>query len=113
MNPTPAAVLPPTVPFNMALRDFLTKLTAMVAAHFAEHLPNVPPPSFVVDPGGKKFLRVVKVDNQRSVYCFISVADGGIMKPASWKAPAPSARGNIYNAEPLKGCGPYGVAYLR
>jgi hypothetical protein len=70
---------------------------------------------------GPKFVRVVRQEkrldtgeiNHRSVYCFVQKDNGDILKAAGWKAPAKTARGSIYNAEQLKGCGPYGVAYLR
>lgn len=32
------------------------------------------------------------VESQRSVYCFIRLADGAVLKSASWKAPAKGVR---------------------
>ena len=49
---------------------------------------------FVVEPG-KKFYKIVKSDNQRSVHAFIDMQSGDIYKPASWKAPAKCVRFNI------------------
>lgn len=70
---------------------------------------------------GPKYVRVVRQEKQlgsgditsRSVYCFIQKDNGDILKAAGWKAPAKTARGNIFNTEQLQGCGPYGVQYLR
>lgn len=68
---------------------------------------------------GKKFVRVVRAVKHghqitgRSVYCFVQIDNGDILKAASWKAPAKTARGSVFNANMLEGCGPYGVAYLR
>lgn len=69
---------------------------------------------------GKKFIRVVRQEKRRdtgeihgrSVYCFIQIDNGDILKAAGWKAPAKHARGSVFNANILEGCGPYGVAYL-
>ena len=58
---------------------------------------------------GRKYAKIV---NGGSVYCFVDRTNGDILKAASWKAPAKHARGNIYDADPLKGVGPYGAAYL-
>ncbi|AXH72695.1 MAG: hypothetical protein [Caudoviricetes sp.] len=50
---------------------------------------------FVVQPG-KKNVRVVKyVYGQGSVWCFIEMATGNILKAAGFKAPAKGARGHI------------------
>lgn len=70
---------------------------------------------------GPKYVRVVRQEKRldtgeihaRSVYCFVQKDNGDILKAASWKAPAKHARGSIFNADNLQGCGPYGVQYLR
>lgn len=64
---------------------------------------------------GRKYARVYTVDSRGAkggVYCFVDRKTGDILKAASWKAPAKHARGNIYAADPLKGVGQYGAAYL-
>ena len=98
--------------FEAALASFIVKLTEVINAGRSEGLTC----TVKADPGGKKFIRIVKVDPGSmggSAYCFIGVADGGIYKPAGFKGPAPTARGNIYNENQTQGCGPYGVAYLK
>lgn len=52
---------------------------------------------------------------QKSIYCFINKATGGIIKAATWKAPEPKKyeRGNIYNDDCLKGTERYGVVYYK
>lgn len=58
--------------------------------------------------------KYVKVFNRGSVHSFVDKTNGNVLKPASWKAPAKHARGNIYAADNgLKNMGPYGPAYLR
>lgn len=60
---------------------------------------------------GVKRLRVV---HGGSAFCFVDYATGDVLKCAGWKAPAPHARGNIYDpANGLGTMGPYGPAYLR
>ena len=59
---------------------------------------------------GRKYTRIF---NGSSVYCFVVMATGEILKPESLKKPAKHARGSIHNADPLKCCGPFGVAYIR
>lgn len=81
--------------------------------------------------GGTKFLRVMSTETypngetRESIYCFIAMVDsvsnalgtvkkGDVLKPASWKAPAKHARGNIFNADNgLSSCDSYGPRYLK
>jgi hypothetical protein len=68
--------------------------------------------------GGRKYLRIevlsMGLEGHRSVYAFINTENGDILKPASWKAPAKHARGNVFADDlGLSCCGRYGVAYLR
>lgn len=73
---------------------------------------------------GKKYVRVIAGDiteespdelSHKSVYCFVNMENGDILKPAGWAGPAKHARGNIYDPEDKlrKCCGRHGVAYLR
>lgn len=50
-------------------------------------------------------------EGQRSVFCFVRLADGAILKAAGYKAPAKGVRGNIANG--AADVGPHGAAYLR
>lgn len=61
---------------------------------------------------GNKYARIVEeMGSQRSVFCFIDLSNGDILKAASWKTPAKHARGNIING--ASEVGPYGPKYLR
>lgn len=69
---------------------------------------------------GRKYARIVSthtMDGQpssgRSVYCFIDMTNGNVLKAATWKAPAKHARGNIFAADPLAGVTEYGGRYMR
>jgi hypothetical protein len=64
---------------------------------------------------GKKYAKVIKVDNSRCVHCFIDLSNGDILKAATFNAPAKQARGNIFD----NNCGVgtavnvYGARYLK
>jgi hypothetical protein len=63
---------------------------------------------------GKKYVKIVRDDGQRSVHSFIDKTTGDVLKPASWNAPAKHARGNIHDEHNgLKHMGPHGPAYLK
>lgn len=73
---------------------------------------------------GPKFVKVVSTRNEGGqhllssgggrVHSFINKTNGDVLKPASWKAPAKHARGNIFDEKNgLGSMGPYGPAYLR
>ena len=64
---------------------------------------------------GNRYAKLIKSygGQNRSSYGFIDLTNGDLLKAASWNAPAKHARGNIFAPDPLAGCGPYGLAYLR
>jgi hypothetical protein len=64
---------------------------------------------------GKRYARIVRKRGELScsAYGFVDLENGDLLKAASWKAPAKHARGSVFNANPLDGCGPYGMDYLR
>lgn len=49
---------------------------------------------FVIEPG-RKFLKIVMVNNQRSVHAFVDKNNGDLYKAASWRAPAKGVRYNL------------------
>jgi len=91
------------------LEAFRCQLVDHLERHRLEHFPNLPAKPVTVR-RGRKYTRLFQGS---SVYCFIVMETGEILKPESWKKPAKHARGSIHNKEPLKCCGPYGVAYIR
>jgi hypothetical protein len=64
---------------------------------------------------GVKYSRIVLMQGPgvRSAYGFIDLTNGDLLKSDGWKKPAKHARGNIFADNPLAGCGPYGMAYLK
>ncbi len=78
--------------------DVLDAWLAGVQAHVNQHRDGV---TLAFDAGGKKYIRVVEeyrvngVVNGRSVFAFIEVATGAILKADSWKRPAKGVRGYV------------------
>jgi hypothetical protein len=72
---------------------------------------------------GKRYVKVIRQDRDPegkvrhpggSAHAFIDATNGDVLKPASWKAPAKHARGNIYDAKNGLGTmSAYGPNYLR
>ncbi len=102
------------------ISDFLGELQTLCYAQCEQA--GISDKSYIIslDAGGK-FLRVCKGS---SAYCFIALEDnvtktlgvvkaGDILKPASYKAPARVARGNVFEANCIECTGPYGISYLR
>jgi hypothetical protein len=113
MNSTDAAA-PVAAPqsFDAALATWLDIAQGIVDANHQQHGFSGKPGQVSVDPGGKKFLRIVKTDgSSRSAYAFIDVATGDVLKPDGWKRPAKGARGNIYTGD--AGVSAYGALYAR
>jgi len=52
---------------------------------------------------GSKNVRVVQHTGTASVYCFVNIETGDILKAAGYKAPAKGARGNIFKPETYNG----------
>ena len=60
---------------------------------------------------GKRYAKIIQ---EGSVWAFVDMTTGDILKPASWKAPAKHARGNILDGKMGMGwMTPYGPAYLK
>ncbi len=58
-------------------------------------------------PNEQEFLR-------NSAWAFVDRTNGDVLKPASWRAPAKHARGNIFDeSNGLAAMGPYGPAYIK
>ena len=101
------------------LANFRTLLQAAVDRYYNTNFKNLDPFQISFG-GGKKYLKVIKTDNQTSVWGFIALVDvpakgviaGDILKASSWKAPALNgARGSIFDEDVISIVGPYGPAY--
>ena len=99
-----------------ALAQFIQKAQAMLDEYMAKRFAILGRKVLSVEKG-RKYARVVVqyADPRfggRSVYCFVDLQTGAVLKAASWKAPAKHARGSIFADNPLTGVNPYGANYL-
>lgn len=106
-----------TPQFQARLDGWLRDCQALIDRYFAEHYQNLQSPVLTAEPG-RTYIKIVSSDRgthrSRSVWAFVVVANGDILKPATWKAPAKHARGNIFDdARGMGRIGPYGPEYLR
>lgn len=110
--------------FDEALTRFIEGAQAMLDEHYQQNYPQLwEMEHTVLTPQyGPRYVRVVRANIRRdtggnplsgSVYTFVDRRNGDILKPAGWKGPAKHARGNIYDADPLRAVGAYGTARLR
>jgi hypothetical protein len=117
MTTTPTAT-PTTTPadFQAALATFLLGIKARTDARYAASYPSLTAPTYTVDPSGRKYLRIVVNDahgTSRSVFCFVRVEDGAVLKAEGWKKPAKHARGSIYVNGGMDAVTEYGANYMR
>lgn len=102
---------------NKVVDKFLKEVNEKIGEYYKTKLPNLPDPSIRVELGNK----FIRITSDGSCWGFISRVDGDIkgspikkgdlLKPASWKAPAKHARGNIIDGTAKYGV--YGPEYLR
>ena len=104
-----------TEKFEKAVQEWLASCQKMLDVHYRTQYKNLVAPTLKIAKGSKNW-KIVKVaeGGGRSVFAFIEVATGDILKPAGWKAPAKHARGNLWDDTKGMGrmtvCGP---EYLR
>ena len=112
--------------FGLALAAFVDALQADIIKHYAEHYKILTPSVISTEPGSR-YVRIVTTrdggNGQRSVHCFVRIADGVILKAAGWKAPfiakggpnhPNTVRGSIYAADHgMSAVSTYGANYVR
>ncbi len=80
------------------------------AVYMQEHFKTLPANNFRFDMG----TRYIRIWRGNSAHAFIDRTTGDVLKPATWKAPAKHARGNIFdNQNGMGSMGPYGPAYIK
>ena len=102
---------------NPIVDNFITEVNKTIETYYAKHLTGLQPEFIQVDVG-RKFIRLWK---GTSCWGFISRVDdnlkggpikkGDLLKPATWKAPAKHARGNIIDGTAKWGV--YGPEYIQ
>jgi hypothetical protein len=101
---------------NERINELIRLLNNRLVQHFTDNFPgSTLKPTSISREDGKRYVKLVSISNgSRSVYAFIDLTNGDILKPASWKAPAKGARANVNADDFGMSCtGPYGVQYLR
>ena len=92
--------------FETGLEAFRAASEEIIRAHFARNdftfaVPNVE----ILPRRGKRFAKLVRTESdpetgekrgQTMVHAFVEIDTGDIYKPATFKAPAKHARGNVY-----------------
>jgi hypothetical protein len=111
------------LPFYPALVKFVEGVNAMVAAYWKEHnLTYNSAPVVMVESVGKRYARLATFEAEpafsenrvaKSVYCFLDLTNGDLLK-GSWKAPvARGVRGNLSDPNVLSHFNHFGPNYLR
>ena len=102
--------------FETALQEWFEGCQKILRDYMEKEFPTNPPEHLELKVG-PKYAKVSKVRDGMdggSAWAFVDKTNGDVLKPASWRAPAKHARGNIYDEHKgLKFIGPYGPAYLR
>ena len=90
--------------------------------HYQANFTHLEAPSVGVDGNGKKYLRVSNfkfvADRGKwypeSVFFFVDLTNGNLLRPATYKAPElKNPRGNVFDKDILTKLTPYGVVYVR
>lgn len=106
---------------------FVARCQVLMDTNYANNYPSQVPDLLNFDYGAaKKYCRIVSLHRYKddngtvtisesgSAWCFIDLTNGDVLKPASYKAPAKHARGNILDEhQGMKHMSAYGPAYLK
>lgn len=92
-----------TAEIKAAINLFVERVQAMYDAKYAATYALLMSPRIEVE-YGNKFAKVTTTqrddrrgDGQKSVYCFIDLSNGDLLKAEGWKKPAKGKRGSILN----------------
>jgi len=99
---------------------FVARGQELIDDYMKDKFPSLPR-EFLIIEKGRRYARIVKtnhIDRNEASTCsawaFIDLTNGDILKPATYKAPAKHARGNINDdAQGMKHVDSYGPAYLK
>ncbi len=98
---------------DIAIKDFISKAQAVVDEHYRNYQWD----NILTIKKGRRYEKIIATDTlergSTRVWAFIDKTNGDVLKPASWRAPARGARGNLYDEfGGMKFIGPYGPAYM-
>lgn len=92
-----------------AISKMIEKIKSDIDKNFSESVGHY---TFSYDIG-KKYIKIIKTaGTSKTVYCFVEIATGNILKAASWKVPTKSIRGNIENLDDIS-FDPYGSCFYK
>lgn len=109
---------------NKAVKMLVKGVQKKIEDYFKKDLPNLDPDKLEIKKG-KRYIKIIrknvhsgKTMSGGSVFLFLDTKEGDtygdILKPASWKAPAKHARGNVFDGNwGIGSVGVYGPAYLK
>jgi hypothetical protein len=100
---------------NAALNDFMTFAQKVVDDYMRKSFPRHLRVVLRVE-HGRRYVKVIRSSDgvSRSVYCFVDMTNGDILKHDTWKKPAKHARGNIRIPESYAAAvDAHGATYLR
>ena len=130
MTNAPAATAPVQPDYSPSAEDivanaraFCAEVAAVIEANYRATCPAMVAAG-VLDSArielGRKYAKIIRTEKRdgqvhdRSVFGFIDLSNGNILKAASWAKPAAGARGNVLDASGRrKSFTPYGINYLR
>ena len=98
----------------VTLHAFVEAAQKVINAEQEKNFPSLPRTLLSIEIG-RRYARIVKSSGSfdRSVYCFVDLVNGDVLKAASWKAPAKHARGSVHDENLTSGLTAYGAQYLR
>lgn len=106
--------------FEAALATFVAQAQNLIDEHYKTNYPNYPEnlKEVLSCDSGKRYVRIVRKDKAGttgSVFCFVDMSNGDVLKAATFKAPAKSGpRGNIFTmTHASEAVTAYGAHYWR
>lgn len=84
--------------FEAALTRFVTTVQQKLEEYYTSTYEHVKAPKISIMVGAR-FVRIVKDEVSgagRSVYCFVEIGTGNVLKADGWKRPAKGVRGSIF-----------------
>lgn len=83
--------------FSAALHSWIMSVQNLIDEQYQTSYAKLTIPKLKYSEG-KRYVKIIKHDkNNESVFAFIDLKNGDVLKPASWNAPAKHARGNLFD----------------
>ena len=111
------------IEFNKRLQVWLEGAQKIVDDYYRASFPNLFFGEEYLELKATAGRRYVKIEthcpritsgNRHMVFAFIDMTNGDVLKAATWRKPAKTARGNIFNTDDGLTCvSPFGIKYLK